>query len=96
MSVYRTVTVRAILHNPTITANVSLVDNVIREKSSNLNVITHNSELFEGPYSVTPKVIDQLLETRNKVMQADVTVFKIPYFQTSNQSGDTVYIGSEI
>lgn len=29
-------------------------------------------------------------------MTDNVQVSKIPYFETSNESGDTVYIGSEL
>jgi len=50
---------------------------------------------YEGPYEVTPKTeTEQVLATANKQMAKDVTVFKIPYFETSNLSdGVTVYIG---
>jgi hypothetical protein len=35
------------------------------------------------------------LETRDKMMINDVTVLEIPYFETSNISGITIYIGGE-
>ena len=52
---------------------------------------------YEGPYEVMPSTRDDVvLETKKKRMTDDVTVFKIPYFETSNESGYTVYIASEV
>lgn len=49
---------------------------------------------FEGPYEVKPKVIEQVLETNEKVMEDDVTVFAIPIYEVTNpQGGKTVTIG---
>lgn len=53
-------------------------------------------EPYTGAYEVTPKSIDQTLSTNSKLMTDDVTVFKIPYFETSNTDGTTVYIGGQI
>lgn len=52
-----------------------------------------NDDVYEGEYSVTPSSAVQTLETRGKTMREDVTVLAIPYFETSNESGTTVYIG---
>ena len=52
-------------------------------------------EEFEGDYEVTPKVEAQTLQTRNKLMKADVSIKEIPFFDVSNTSGgSTVYIGT--
>ena len=41
---------------------------------------TVSSEIYEGPYEVTPSAHnDIILATNNKTMDDDVTVFKIPY-----------------
>lgn len=49
---------------------------------------------YAGPYTVTPKVEeDQVLDTDGKLMSDDVTVFEIPYFETSNLYGKTFIIG---
>ena len=49
---------------------------------------------YEGAYEVTPrKVADVILQTKDKRMKEDVTVLKIPYWVTSNESGKTLYIG---
>lgn len=55
-------------------------------------------DLYGGPYEVTPKAWDaQILETEGKLMSDDVTVFKVPYYETSNLfDGKTAYIAEEI
>ena len=62
-----------------------------------INVTQLEGDKYEGPYTVTPKAdAVQTLETRAKTMEDDVTVLAIPYYQTGNLYGDTVYIGSEV
>lgn len=51
---------------------------------------------YEGDYEVTPKVYAQMLDTDRKYMREDVTVKAIPYYETSNESGTTVYIADEL
>lgn len=53
---------------------------------------------YEGAYEVTPKAwTEQTLPTKNKIMADDVTVFKIPYYETSNiHDGLTVFIAEDI
>lgn len=54
----------------------------------------YRDRLYEGEYTVTPKVYEQSLKTKQKYLIDDVTVQKIPYSETSNTSdGLTVYIG---
>jgi len=65
-------------------------------KYADVNVPTHGGDVdpYEGEYTVTPKTFEQTLQTENKLMEEDVTVLSIPYFETSNpQNGYTVYIG---
>lgn len=53
--------------------------------------------IYEGEYIVTPKVTAQTLPTAEKLMEDDVTVKSIPYFDVSNTvGGSTVYIGTEV
>lgn len=55
------------------------------------------AETYDGSYEVIPKANQsQTLETANKLMEEDVLIFEVPYFQTSNEYGDTVYIASEV
>lgn len=50
---------------------------------------------YTGPYSVIPKIYQQILETKNKLMSDDVTVEEIPYTEVSNISGTTVIIATD-
>lgn len=51
-------------------------------------------ETYSGPYEVTPAVQEQSLQTNQKLMKDDVTVYEIPYAETSNDHGTTVVIAS--
>lgn len=51
---------------------------------------------YSGSYNVTPKTEGQILETENKILRQDVLIKRIPYFETSNDYGETIYIGSEV
>ncbi len=60
-------------------------------------VHTGGGEPYEGEYTVIPKAnAPTVLETAGKTLNKDVTVTKIPYYETSNPTGDTVYIASEV
>ena len=49
---------------------------------------------YDGPYFITPEPFTDIeLDTAGKTLGGDVTVYKIPYYETSNMSGLTVYIG---
>ena len=54
--------------------------------------------MYEGEYEVTPRAHDPvILATRNKMMAEDVTVKKVPYYETSNLfDGKTAYIAEEL
>ncbi len=56
------------------------------------------AETYAGSYEVTPKAWEeQTLETAHKLMTDDVTVFRVPYYETSNLfDGKTAYIAEEI
>lgn len=51
---------------------------------------------YQGAYTVTPSDEAQTLATKNTTMTDDVTVKQIPYYEVSNQTGSTVYIGKEL
>jgi hypothetical protein len=55
------------------------------------------AETYAGPYEVTPKAWEaQTLATKDKLMAEDVTVFKVPYYETSNlYDGLTVFIAED-
>ena len=60
-------------------------------------VIAEANEHYKGSYEVTPAATAQIMETKNKIMDDDVIIREIPYFETGNeQGGNTVYIGGSI
>ena len=59
-------------------------------------IMVNEADPYEGDYTVTPKVTAQVLPTASKIMTDDVTVKAIPYYDTSNLYGTTIYIGSEV
>lgn len=74
----------------TISGPASLTGNVVAPKGI-------GGDTYTGPYEILPSTSDDVvLETKRMVMSKDVTVFKIPYYETSNTSGYTVYIASEV
>lgn len=51
---------------------------------------------YEGSYTVVSKPFkDEVIETKNHSMTSNITVLKIPYYETGNETGYTVYIGGE-
>ena len=52
---------------------------------------------YEGPYEVTPKAYEQqTLKTKGMSMKEDVLVLAVPYYETDNEKGTTIYIASEV
>lgn len=57
-------------------------------------VFIKTDDVYEGDYNVIPRVYQQILETKDKVMLDDVTVEVIPLSKVLNPSnGYTVTIG---
>lgn len=50
---------------------------------------------YSNSYEVAPQTSSQTLDTKEKIMTDDITIKPIPYRETPNQYGDTVYIGTE-
>ena len=50
-------------------------------------------EQYEGDYTVIPKVSEQKMQTKNKMMKDNVTIERIPFHEFSNETGTTVVIG---
>ena len=60
-------------------------------------VYTGDSKPYEGVYDVTPQAKSAvILPTKDRLLSRDVNVKKNPYYETSNQTGVTVYIASEV
>ena len=69
----------------------------LRFDLGDMPVAVIKGKLYEGDYVVIPKAdAATVLPTRDRLMQDDVTVQKIPYYETANPTGDTVYIASEV
>lgn len=60
-----------------------------------VDVNVHTGEEYEGAYTIIPSIQEQEMLTKNKVMKENVTIEPIPYYETSNESGKTVYIGDK-
>lgn len=71
--------------------------NVTKYSEAKVRVPTSGSDIYEGDYIVIPSAHkDIVLETTNKLMEDDVTVVQIPYYETSNVTGYTVYIADSV
>lgn len=56
-----------------------------------------NPSIYQGDYQATPRAENEVvLPTQGYLMAEDVVVLKVPYYETSNLSGETVYIASEV
>lgn len=59
--------------------------------------IRTGAEKYDGDYVVIPKAHNAtILATEGKLMEDDVTVTEIPYWETSNTNGVTAYIANEV
>ncbi len=62
------------------------------------NLMFHGTnEVYTGSYTVIPKTDSQVLRTTDKFLTDDITIEKIPFWETSNLSGGkTVYIAEDV
>lgn len=85
----------AIISNSEVRATASLSD-MVAEATAELStkiISSGDFPVYSGPYEVTPTMEKQVLETQQRTLLDDVTVKKIPIYETSNLSGGTtVYI----
>ena len=59
--------------------------------------VINSASIYDGSYSVKPKAFEDItLPTANKLMKNNVTIEKVPYFETSNETGTTIYIADSI
>ena len=57
------------------------------------SVLPSSANVYDGVYNVTPSLYAQELQTSHKLLERNVVVERIPYYETSNEHGTTVYIG---
>lgn len=72
-----------------IIANVELTATVCQSSGS-------EAPAYTDDYEITPTSREQILQTKDKFLKQDIVVKSIPYFETSNEEGTTVYIGVEV
>lgn len=77
---------------------LNAMTNVVKyglEIETNIVVDPSYIPAYDGSYEVTPLAnTETILETAGRRMEDDVTVRKIPYYETTNESGGyTVIIG---
>lgn len=74
-----------------------ILDSTVHMMVSDAEVIYKSAgDPYTGSYTITPKVDEQTMATRNKLMKDNVTIKAIPYYETDNNLGTTIYIGSEL
>jgi len=82
-----------------ISSGLSVLGTIISNNTLNGSITIGGSASlpdYSGSYEITPKVDSQTMATQNKIMRRNVNIKGIPYFETSNLYGNTVYIGSEV
>ena len=53
--------------------------------------------LYLGDYLIVPRAFEgQTIATANKLLKKDILIKEIPYFETHNPKGITVYIAKEV
>lgn len=57
-----------------------------------IQIIHTDYNPYAGPYEVIPRTLEQVLKTKDKNMEDDVTVYEIPYAEIANEHGTTVNI----
>lgn len=88
-------TVRGVLNAATITGVIG-AGNVTGMIGNGIAKVDGSTDPFLGEYVVTPKVEAQTVLCAGKKMLKDVNVKAIPFFETSNETGTTVYIAAEV
>lgn len=71
--------------------SVDLITNSIRK----IYIDGTDIPVYEGTYTAVPEVEAQTLYTKNKYLENDISIFKIPVWETDNETGTTVYIGKD-
>ena len=77
-----------------IRAGLSVVGTL--NQSNQLIAILETSSIsypnYDGEYIITPRVEEQILETKNKITRENIEIKEIPYHETSNEYGYTITI----
>ena len=85
-------------------AVIASMEKMIAEAEWRLNVAAETDEekseeyeSYDGEYRITPKAFQsQMLDTENKVLDRNIVVTEVPYYETGNAAnGVTSYIAKE-
>lgn len=59
-----------------------------------INIIEFHGDIFEGSYVYKPMFVEQIIQTRNKLLEDNITFEAIEVSKVTNLAGGkTVYIG---
>ena len=95
--IYRTITVDVDILGGLIEVEPELTGDIDVEAELSSIIAYSTAETYDGAYEVTPMAdVEQVLATAQKLMADDVTVHKVPYYETSNDHGMTVYIAEGV
>lgn len=61
-----------------------------------ISIIQTDAEQYDGNYEVTPTSQQQTLQTKDRLMNDDIEIKPIPYYDVSNEFGRTIYIGGNV
>lgn len=79
------------------TYHVGIQDDEIIAIGMDSSIQIIHTDIYQGDYTVIPKAHEAtILETRDKTLTDNVTVTKVPFHETSNLSGTTIFIASEV
>lgn len=101
---YMHLKVKMLFDPPLSSAVMASMEKMIAEAEWRLNVAAETDEekseeheSYDGKYRVTPKAFQsQMLDTENKVLDRNIVVTEVPYYETGNAAnGVTSYIAKE-
>lgn len=80
----------------TIDGDATLSNSINGQFGTFYEVSRETHETYDGAYELTPSTyLEQTLNTKDKILEDDITVHKVPYWETSNEYGLTIYIGND-
>lgn len=85
-----------IAESESITAEIAESESITSEIDVGgvVQLLPEDIGIYDGETTVEPKATSEtVLETAQKIVQDDITVLRVPFYQVSNpQGGNTVYI----
>lgn len=76
---------------------VLVLDSLLEVETKDINADISDAYVYDhydkDGYEVTPTMQEQVLNTENKVLDKNVKVDKIPFYEIPNESGTTIVLG---